>query len=117
MGRVFTQFGWQFEYVVVPKGRGPSYAIEFLPLIAGVEYGRFIPSGTLTMGIRAAGGFEFAVGPTVLPWKAALSIQTGTSIHFDETNIPVRLIYTHNPDGSIISLLVGYAIGKAKSES
>ena len=65
MGRVISQFGWHFERQVIPQGGGPQFVVEFVPLLAGVEYGKFIPNLTLAMGVRTPGGIEFGMGPNV----------------------------------------------------
>jgi hypothetical protein len=110
MGGTLSQFGWQFEYVVTPKTKGASFAVEFLGLVAGVEYGKFVPTANLIMGVRSSNGFEIGVGPTLMPWKAALSVTVGKSFNCYEMSIPINLIYTNNPDGSLLSLVLGYAI-------
>ena len=42
LGRMLSQFGWHFEHQVIPEGGGPQFVVEFVPLIAGVEYGKLI---------------------------------------------------------------------------
>jgi hypothetical protein len=42
IGSTLSQFGWQFEYQVVPDGGDPSFVVQFVPLIAAVEYGTLI---------------------------------------------------------------------------
>jgi len=89
IGRVISQFGWHFERQVIPDGGGPQFVIQFVPMIAGVEYGKFVPGATLAMGIRMPRGWEFGMGPNIV----------ATKDEFDA--IKAR-----------ISLLFGYAIGK-----
>jgi len=58
-----TSFGYQFEQVFVNSGDFQAL-FEFIPLIAGLEYGRLIPSANVLMGMRnSRTGWEFAVGP------------------------------------------------------
>ena len=58
-----TSFGYQFEQVFVNSGDFQAL-FEFIPLIAGLEYGRVIPSANVLMGMRnSRTGWEFAVGP------------------------------------------------------
>lgn len=58
-----TSFGYQFEQVFVNSGNFQAL-FEFIPLIAGLEYGRIIPSANVLMGMRnSRTGWEFAVGP------------------------------------------------------
>ena len=56
-------FGFQFEKVFLNSGNFQAL-VEGIPMIAGIEYGRFIPSATILMGMRnSATGWEFAIGP------------------------------------------------------
>ncbi len=58
-----TSFGYQFEQVFVNSGDFQAL-FEFIPLIAGLEYGRVIPSANVLMGMRnSRTGWEFAIGP------------------------------------------------------
>jgi hypothetical protein len=127
IGTTLSQFGWHFEYQVVPKGGGPSFIIEFIPMVAAVEYGTPIPSATLAMGIRLPNGIEFGLGPNVMvgmkelekdkelakktePVLSALTIAIGKSINYSGVSIPINLVFTTNPKGNRISLIFGYAI-------
>jgi hypothetical protein len=113
MGRLFSQFGWHFEYQIVPDGGGPSFLIELVPLVAGVEYGTFIPSATLAFGIRFPQGVEFGMGPNLLitdKVSSALVIAVGKSFDFGGVNIPLNLIMATNPKGIRYTFMFGYAI-------
>ena len=65
--RVISQFGWHFEHQITPEGGGPQFIIQFVPMVAGVEHGFFIPNATLAVGIRlhndasSAGPPNFAI--------------------------------------------------------
>jgi hypothetical protein len=123
IGRSISQFGWHFEYQVIPEGGGPQFVVQLVPLVAGVEYGKFIPSGTLAMGVRFPGGIEFGLGPNILlvgkndmgksPAKTALVLGIGKSFNYGGVSIPLNLVYATNPDGNRISVIFGYAIAKA----
>ena len=117
IGRTLSQFGWHFEYQVIPDGGGPSFVIQFVPLVAGVEYGKLIPSGTLAMGVRLPEGIEFGLGPNALVTdegvKTALVMTVGKSFSYGGVNIPVNLVYATNPDGNRFSIIFGYAIRKS----
>ncbi|UCC80437.1 MAG: hypothetical protein JSW64_03485 [Candidatus Zixiibacteriota bacterium] len=127
MGRSVSQFGWHFEYQVIPEGGGPQFVVQLVPLIAGVEYGKLIPSGTLAMGVRFPSGIEFGLGPNILligkndmgksPAKTALVLGVGKSFNYGGVSIPLNLVYATNPDGNRISVIFGYAIAKAKQRS
>jgi hypothetical protein len=125
MGRVLSQFGWHFERQVIPEGGGPQFVVEFVPLLAGVEYGRFIPNLTLAMGVRTPGGIEFGMGPNIffsktledeIQARSSLTMAVGKSINYGGVSIPLNLAYTTNPDGNRFSVIVGYAIGSFKKE-
>jgi hypothetical protein len=113
MGRTLSQFGWHFEYQIVPDGGGPSFLIELVPLVAGVEYGTLIPSATLAFGIRFPQGIEFGMGPNLLispEVSTALVIAVGKSFNFGGVNIPLNLIMATNPKGIRYTFMFGYAI-------
>ncbi|MBI5464103.1 MAG: hypothetical protein HY966_04010 [Ignavibacteriales bacterium] len=116
IGTLLSQFGWHFEYQVVPEGGGPSFVIQFVPLVGGVEYGTLIPSVTLAMGVRFPEGFEFGLGPNLLLTtegaKSALVMSVGKSFKYGGVSIPLNLVYATNPDGGRISFVFGYAIAK-----
>lgn len=118
IGRMLSQFGWHFEYQVVPDGGGPSFVIQFVPLVGGVEYGTLIPSGTLAMGVRLPGGIEFGLGPNaiVTPTKitSALVMSVGQSFNYGGVNIPLNFVVATNPNGNRFSIVFGYAIQKAR---
>lgn len=115
IGSTLSQFGWQSEYLVVPRGGGPSFVVQFVPLVAGVEYGTLIPSASLALGVRMPNGIEFGLGPNLLVGgskgiSTALVIAVGKSFNYGGVSIPLDLVYATNPDGSRISLIFGYAI-------
>ena len=114
IGTFISQFGWHFEYQVIPDGGGPSFVIEGVPMVGGVEYGTLIPSGTLAMGIRFPNGIEFGMGPNAIVTengvKTALVIALGKSLNYGGVSIPLNLVLATNPDGNRISFIFGYAI-------
>ena len=58
------QFGWQKEWQYLSAGHFQAL-IEFIPLVSGLESGKFIPSATFMNGFRVGkGGWEFAFGPS-----------------------------------------------------
>ena len=114
IGTLISQFGWHFEYQVIPEGEGPSFVIEAVPLVGGVEYGTLIPSATLAMGIRFPNGWEFGMGPNALITdkgpKTALVLAVGKSINYGGVSIPLNLVLATNPDGNRLSFVFGYAV-------
>ena len=116
IGQTISQFGWHFEYAVIPEGGGPSFVIEFIPLVGGVEYGKFVPSATLAMGVRMPNGIEFGMGPNLLfdgdKVNSALVLALGKSFNYSGVSIPINLVFVTNPEGNRISVIFGYAIAK-----
>jgi len=112
---LISQFGWHFEYQVIPDGGGPQFVVQFVPLVAGVEYGKFIPSVTLGLGIRMPNGFEFGLGPNLVAGtdpeiSTALMMTVGKSFDFGGVSIPVNMVWVTNPRGNRASIIFGYAI-------
>ena len=120
MGSTLSQFGWHFERQIIPEGGGPSFVVQLIPLIGGVEYGKIVPSGTFAMGIRFPSGVEFGLGPNIVivggsnPLKTSLVIGAGKSINYGGVTIPLNLVYATNPEGNRISFIFGYAIAKSR---
>jgi hypothetical protein len=124
VGRLVSQFGWHFETQIVPRGGGPQFIIEFIPLFAGVEYGKFAPSLSLGMGVRFPAGYEFGIGPTAAvsqsngeyKTKSALLIAVGKSFDYGGVSIPLNLVFATNKDGTRLSIITGYAIRRASKD-
>ncbi len=58
------QFGYQFEVKYLNEGDFQAL-FEFIPIITGLDQGKFIPSITILNGLRSNRmGLEFAFGPT-----------------------------------------------------
>ncbi len=121
IGPVVSQFGWHFERQIIPDGGGPQFVIQFVPMIAAVEYGKFVPGATLAMGIRMPGGWEFGMGPNIVATKnelddtkarTSLVVAVGKSLNYGGVSIPINLAVSTEPDGNRYSLIFGYAIGK-----
>lgn len=124
LGRMVTQFGWHMETQVTSQ-RGPQFIVEFVPLVAGVQSGRFLPSASLGLGVRLPEGFEFGVGPTVAVGRshngygASYGLNTavfgavGQTFDFGGVRVPVNLVVAGNRDGARLTLLTGYAIRRA----
>jgi len=61
-----SQFGYQFELKYLNSGNLQAL-FEFIPMITGLDQGRFIPSLTVLSGIRSnKTGVEFAFGPNLV---------------------------------------------------
>jgi len=117
VGRQLSQFGWHFEYQIIPEGGGPQFVVQMTPLIGGVEYGKVIPGVTLAMGIRFPNGFEFGLGPNIVAGTGetsptSLVVGVGKSFNYGGVSIPLNVAYATNPDGNRVSLIIGYAIDR-----
>ncbi len=115
IGPFMSQFGWHFEYLVVPDREGPMFSVQFDPLVGGVEYGSFLPSATLALGARFPGGFEFGLGPNILVGgdngvSSSLAVMIGKSFNYGGFSIPVDFVLATSPSGSRFSIVFGYSI-------
>lgn len=114
MRSMLSQFGWHFEWQVIPDGGGPQFVVQLVPLLAGVEYGKVLLSTTLGLGIRLPSGIEFGLGPnlsiTGKGGSPALMATIGKSLDYSGVSIPINLVWVTNPDGNRISIIFGYAI-------
>ncbi|MEZ5057726.1 MAG: hypothetical protein R2879_11905 [Saprospiraceae bacterium] len=65
------QFGYQFEVKYLNQGDFQAL-FEFVPIISGLDQGKFIPSISLLNGMRSnRSGLEFAFGPIFYTTKVA----------------------------------------------
>ncbi len=122
--RIISQFGWHFEHQIAPEGGGPQFLLQFVPMVAGVEHGFFIPNVTFAVGIRLPSGFEAGIGPNIqLPKNlesggnvtSALLVAVGKTFDFGGVSIPVNIAYAINPNGNRVSFVLGYAIQRTRS--
>jgi hypothetical protein len=88
-----TQFGWQFETRIFSIDNGPSGLVEFVPLIAGLEQGLFLPSANFLIGLRSGGKqpVEFAMGPNVSVSGFGMVFVLGTNFYSSKVNFPVNI--------------------------
>ena len=103
-----TQFGWQFESRLFRMPNGVSGLAEFVPLVGGLEQGKFLPSISGLLGIRGAKGFEFGVGPNLTPLGANLVLAMGTSFRSNGINFPINLAVVPGNGGTRVSLMLGF---------
>jgi hypothetical protein len=119
MDRVFSQFGWQFEYKIVPQGGGPAFIVEFIPLLGAVEYGKILPSVSFPIGIRFPSGYEFGIGPQISlfapdPVNSALVIALGRTFLYKGVGLPVNIAVIKGSGGYHAAFMFGYAIVKTR---
>jgi hypothetical protein len=103
-----TQFGWQFETRLFRMPNGMSGLVELVPLVGGLEQGRFIPSVSGLLGFRGAKGFEVGVGPNLTPLGSSVVLALGTSFRSNGINFPVNLAVVPGNGGARVSLLLGF---------
>ncbi|ALD22384.1 hypothetical protein [Hymenobacter sp. DG25A] len=103
-----TQFGWQFETRIFRLPNGTSGLFEIVPLIGGLEQGKFIPSVNGLIGIRGKKGFEFGIGPNLTPVSANIALAVGTSFQAYGVNFPVNFAVVPGNGGARFSLLFGF---------
>lgn len=121
---VLSQFGWQFETRFFKTTNGISGLFEFVPLIAGMEQGLFLPSASALVGMRFERGdcVEFGVGPNFSISGVGLVMAAGTSFHVGEVYFPVNLAFVPSvgqirdgvatQTGMRITMTVGFNIRK-----
>jgi hypothetical protein len=103
-----TQFGWQFETRIFRLPNGTAGLLEIVPLIGGLEQGKFIPSLNALVGIRGPKGLEFGLGPNLTPQSAGIALAVGTSFRSNGVNFPVNLAVVPGNGGVRFGLLVGF---------
>lgn len=103
---LFSQFGWQFEKRLFTTKTGISAVVEFVPLIGGIDMGKFIPSASALIGIRTKKGIEFGAGPnaSIYGYKDAkgnytttnsfgVVIAAGMSMKSDKVYFPINIAF------------------------
>ncbi len=103
-----TQFGWQFETRLFRMPNGLSALAEVVPLVGGLDQGRFIPSLSGLLGLRTGNGFEIGMGPNVTPVGTSVVFALGTSFRSNGINFPVNVAVVPGNGGARISLLLGF---------
>jgi hypothetical protein len=103
-----TQFGWQFETRIFTLENGTSGLFEFVPLVGGLEQGKFLPSLSALVGIRGPKGIEFGVGPNISVAGAGLVFAAGTNFQSQGINFPVNVAFAPSKDGARFSVLFGF---------
>lgn len=89
----FTMLGWQFESRFFHNPNGSHLMFEFVPMVAGIEQGMFLPSASLLLGYRNSSGFEFGLGPNLSPSGPAMVFSVGKSFESHGMVYPVNLVY------------------------
>lgn len=108
LGPVISQFGWQKEKRFYANPDGLTGVTEFVFLMGGLEQGVFIPSLNWLVGVRSPNGAEFAVGPNITPFGAALAVAGGVTFRSGNLNFPINLAVVPSKSGTRVSLLAGF---------
>ena len=104
----FSQFGWQIETRFFTLPNGFSGVFELVPLIGGLEQGKFLPSISGLIGVRTGGGIEFGIGPNLSLSGAALAIAGGFTLRSEYINFPINLALVASDGGLRYGLLLGF---------
>ena len=106
---VITQFGWQFETELFRSADSGVMAVtEWIPLMGGLEQGRFLPSLSWLVGLRTSNGAEIAVGPNASLAGVGLAVAGGVSFSAGEVNIPLNFALVPSSGGLRVSVLSGF---------
>jgi len=105
--------GWHFEQTTRPRNGGPQLVIEQVLVVAGLDQGKAIPSGSFLVGIRTSNGIEFGMGPNISPVGAALAVGIGKSLQYGGVTIPLNLAMVISQGSLRTSFLIGYAIRRS----
>jgi hypothetical protein len=105
---VITQFGWQFERMLVAGESGLSAVTEWVVLVGGLEQSTFLPSVSWLVGLRGPSGAEFGVGPNISAAGTALAIAAGVTSRAGAFNLPINIAVVPSKIGTRVSLLVGF---------
>jgi hypothetical protein len=91
-GATMTQYGWQWESRFLDGGDVVGL-VEWIALVGGMEKGMFLPSASSMVGLRTAGGIEFAVGPNLSLGGIAMVFGAGYNFKFGKLNVPINIAY------------------------
>ncbi|WP_026463268.1 hypothetical protein [Adhaeribacter aquaticus] len=103
-----TQFGWQFETRLFTTSNGTSGLFEFVPLIGGLEQGKFLPSLNGLIGLRGPKGFEAGLGPNISLAGVGFAFAVGATFQSSNINFPVNLAFVPARDGTRVGLTFGF---------
>jgi hypothetical protein len=105
---IVTQFGWQFETRFLSTTDGFAGLSEWIPLVAGVEQGVFLPSLSWLIGFRSAKGNEIGFGPNISLGGVGLVLAGGITARTETLNFPFNVAVALYKQSVTISLLVGF---------
>lgn len=108
VGRVITQFGWQFERQFYAIEGGPAAVTELVVLVGGLEQQAFLPSLSWLVGLRTPRGAEFGVGPNISAGGSSLAFAAGVTQRVGGLNVPINVAFVPGRTGGRVSVLAGF---------
>ena len=105
---IVSQFGWQFETRFLSTADGFAGLSEWVPLIAGVDQGVFLPSLTWLIGFRTGGGSELGFGPNISLGGVGLVLAAGITARTETLNFPFNIAVSLYKKSVTFSLLIGF---------
>jgi hypothetical protein len=110
VGRVISQFGWQFERIFYQSETGLSALAEWIVLVGGLDQGAFLPSFSWMFGVRTRRGVEFGVGPNVSAGGFGLALASGVTTRVGPLNVPITVAVVPSAYGTRVSVLTGFTM-------
>jgi len=91
-----SQIGWELEARIFSTEKGIAAMAECYFLMAGMEQGLFMPSGSVLIALRDREGLELAVGPNFSYYDKfilGMEFSVGTTLHFSDVHFPVNISF------------------------
>jgi hypothetical protein len=105
---IVSQFGWQFETKFLSTHDGFAGLSEWIPLVAGVEQGVFLPSLSWLVGFRTGQGTEIGFGPNVSLGGVGLVIAGGITARTETLNFPFNFAVSLYKESATFTMLIGF---------
>lgn len=108
INHVASLFGWQVEHRYAGGENKISGIVEFIPLVAGVESGLFLPTISVLIGIRFPNGFHLGAGPNISLAGSSIVLGAGYNYQADELNIPLDFAFAVHKQEFRVSFSTGF---------
>ena len=109
---IVSQFGWQFETRFLSTPDGFAGLSEWIPLVAGVDQGVFLPSLSWLIGFRTGKGNELGFGPNISLGGVGLVLAGGVTLQTATLNFPLNVAVALYKKSVTVSLLVGFNVAE-----
>ncbi len=106
-GPVLSAFGWQFEFQYNIEDADITGLVELIPLVLGMEQGKFLPSGSALVGLRTGNDWEFVVGPNLSASGIGMTVSVGKTYRAGSLNLPVNFAVVSGDAGLRYSITFG----------